>query len=288
MFNPIFEKLGKNKSIILTAALVLLNITVFAQIAGALTSDSPEIYFFDVGQGDSQLIKLPEGVQILIDGGPPNRRVLNELASALATNDRYIDLVILTHPQLDHFGGLMDVFKSYQIGALIWNGRDGTANAFAEFKEIVKESGVDILVLGKGDKIKHKDALINILSPDKNLIRAKDLNDTSIVAQLSFEGTKVLFTGDISEDVEKVINISGAHLLKVPHHGSKYSSSQRFLNFVKPKAAVIQVGGNSYGHPTKEVLSRLEKVGAQVFRNDLHGTIRAVLDRGKIKIYKAL
>lgn len=288
MFNPIFEKLGKNKSIILTAALVLLNITVFAQIAGALTSDSPEIYFFDVGQGDSQLIKLPEGVQILIDGGPPNRRVLNELASALATNDRYIDLIILTHPQLDHFGGLMDVFKSYQIGALIWNGRDGTANVFAEFKEIVKESGVDILVLGKGDKIKYKNALINILSPDKNLIRAKDLNDTSIVAQLSFEGTKVLFTGDIGEDVEKVINISGAHLLKVPHHGSKYSSSQRFLNFVKPRVAVIQVGGNSYGHPTKEVLSRLEKVGAQVFRNDSHGTIRAVLDEGKIKIYKAL
>jgi len=288
MLTLIFDKLGFNKAFILIVVIIVLNIFVFAQIL-ALDDKSPEIYFLDVGQGDSELFLLPGGVQVLIDGGPPNGRVVTELSEILPFTDRYIDLVILTHSQLDHFGGLIQVLDTYRVGAFLWNGRRGTTSAFEELERVIALRNVPVFVVGARDKISYRDGHFNILSPDNKDLLAKDLNDTSIVAQFIYGEIKAFFTGDIGKKVERKLAETfdlSSNILKVSHHGSKFSSSDKFLSAVTPTLAIIQVGKNSYGHPTSVTLNRLAGIGAKVFRTDSDGTIKLTFDNGGVKIFR--
>lgn len=233
------------------------------------------LYFLNVGQGDSQLIQLDD-VQILIDGGP-DASVLRNLEKIMPAADRYIDLVILTHPQLDHFGGLIDVLERYEVGAFIENGREGTARAFKKLQG-AKESALNNLTLAEGDKITYKDFTIHILSPSQENLKSKELNSTSIVALLETPEFKALYTGDIGFDIEDRIRKKykiQADVLKIPHHGSKYSSGNKFLREIKPKISVIGVGKNSYGHPNPLAINRIKQTGSL-----LHTT----LESGLIKI----
>src|SRR3989344_5226187 len=125
----------KNKVIVFLVALVILDFFVWQRIlVSAFCDDDLKLYFLDVGQGDSEFVVLPGGVKVLIDGGPPNGRVLGALDGILSPTERYIDLVIMSHSQLDHFGGLIDVLGRYKVGAFLWNGRDGTTEAFENLK----------------------------------------------------------------------------------------------------------------------------------------------------------
>ncbi len=288
-------KKHKNKVIILSAAALVLNFLIWAQIfTDHLVIPDLKIYFLDVGQGDSGFVELPgfdsapfgSGIQILIDGGPPNGKALNELGRILKLGDRYIDLVVLTHPQLDHFGGLIEVLKRYKVGALIWNGLEGKSTAFQDFKKAVRESGAQEIILMAGDRIRYGRNEILVLSPDENFLHAQNLNDTSLVLELRSKNSKTLFTGDISFKVETNLLTSNVDILKVAHHGSRFSSAASFLEAVKPKVAVIGVGKNSYGHPTAQVLERLANAGAQIFRTDLDGTVKLVIDGENIKVFK--
>src|SRR5689334_7001064 len=130
------------RSSFIFSLLIGFNFFVWSAVALQANADGLNIYFLDVGQGDSSLIVLPGGAKILIDGGPANKSVFGELEKVLSPSDRYIDLVMLTHPQLDHFGGLIDVLKRYRVGAFIYNGRDGTAQAWPYLKEIVSEKKI--------------------------------------------------------------------------------------------------------------------------------------------------
>ena len=292
MLDEIILKLKrhKNKAIILVVALVVLDFLIFWQISGeGRTNRDLRIYFLDVGQGDSELVLLPGGVKVLIDGGPPNSRILGNLEKIILPTDRYIDLVMMSHPQLDHFGGLIDVFKRYRVGAFLTNGRKGEAQAFADLEKIIEENSVKTVVLAKNDVIRYENNYFKIISPDKNTLQAKELNDTALVAELTSNNSKTLFTGDIGVNIEeellKVFN-SPIDILKVAHHGSKYSSFGGFLEVLNPKVAVIEVGKNSYGHPTAEVLKRLEGVGSKIFRTDLDGIIELIIDGQTIKVLK--
>jgi len=292
MLDEIILKLKrhKNKAIILLAALVVLDFLIFWQISGeGKTNRDLKIYFLDVGQGDSELVLLPGGVKVLIDGGPPNSRILGNLEKILLPTDRYIDLVMMSHPQLDHFGGLIDVFKRYRVGAFLANGRKGEAQAFADLEKIIEENDVKTVVLAKNDAIRYENNYFKIISPDKSTLQAKELNDTALVAELTSNNSKTLFTGDIGVKIEEelleVFN-SPIDILKVAHHGSKYSSFGGFLKILNPKVAVIEVGKNSYGHPTAEVLKRLEGVGSKIFRTDLDGIIELIVDGQTIKVLK--
>jgi len=287
-FEKLFEKLGTSKTVILIVALVILDVLIFTQILGPGGGD-PEIYFLDVGQGDSEFLSLPGGAQVLIDGGPLNGRVVTELSAILPFTDRYIDLVILTHSQLDHFGGLIQVLSKYEVGAFLWNGKRGTASALKSLEKVLESRGIPVVTLGAGDKIRYKDNYFEILSPDQSLLNAKDLNDTSIVARFVSGEAEILFTGDIGSAVEKKLTKTynlKSDILKVPHHGSKYSSSPNFLSAVAPALAVIQVGKNSYGHPTSATLNRLARVGAQIFRTDNDGTIKLTFGNGGVKVFR--
>jgi len=277
----------KNKVIIISAALAILDVLIFFQIFKGAPPDL-RVNFLNVEQGDSELILLPGGVKVLIDGGPPNGKILDELAKTLPRFDRYIDLIIMTHPQLDHFGGLIDVLKRYRVGVFLTSGRLGTAKAFSDLVNVLNTRGVRSVILGAGDKIHYRESQINILWPKPEFLMSKELNDSSIVAELISSNIKALFTGDIGANIEKELlktYRSTIDILKVPHHGSKYSSSWDFLQVLKPKAAVIEVGKNSYGHPTQEVLEKLKNIRASIYRTDLNGTVQVIIKDGAMKLF---
>jgi len=262
----------KNKAIILLAAVAVLDALLIAQI-GALHSGhaSLAISFLNVGQGDATLLVFPTGVKMLIDGGPLDGRVLTELAKILPPTDRYIDLVVMSHPQVDHFGGLIEVVKRYRVGAFLMSARVSEAAAFAELEKALAERGVRTVTLGMGDAITNGGTEASVLSPTTALLTSKETNDACVVMEVLSEGITSLFTGDIGGKAEAALLPLIARridILKVPHHGSKYSSGAAFLNAVHPALAVIEVGKNSYGHPAHETLARLASVGARVFRTD--------------------
>jgi competence protein ComEC len=277
-----------NWIILLIFSLVVLDAFVWFQVFAAAPNRSAEIYALDVGQGDSELVILPGNVKILIDGGPDNK-ILSNLSSIFPATDRYIDLVILSHPETDHFTGLIDVFKRYKVGAFISNGRIGKAKSFSDLIKAVDENGALSAVLAEGDKINYADNKLNILSPSENLLQSKETNDTTLVVKLDGKNIKALFTGDIDSKIEEELAKKydlDVDILKVAHHGSKFSASQKFMEATTPKIALIEVGKNNYGHPTQQALNALASVGAQIFRTDKDGMIKLISRDSRIDIFK--
>ena len=262
-----------------------------------------EIISFDIGQGDAILIKTPENQTMLIDGGP-NNKVLQKLGQYLPALTKRIDIVLLTHPHADHVTGLVEVLKRYDIGTVILSGADLKTDVYSEFLKTIKEKNIPVVIAEAGEAIHFSDNLeFDILSPEraKNLVFNKksegfssggnDVNDTSVVGKLMFKNFSILLTGDATSKIENRLLIYGENLksdiLKVGHHGSKYSSSLLFLKFVSPKAAMIEVGAkNRYGHPSPAALSRLQIVNASIFRTDLNGDIKILTDGFTTNIYK--
>lgn len=284
MENLMMKKVVYVAVIILTAA----NIFVWQTIAAEIEHKNLGLYFLDVGQGDSELIDLPGGVQMVIDGGP-DAKVLNSLGKVLLPTDRYIDLLVVTHPQLDHFGGLIDVLKNYKVGAVLDNGRKGTIAAYGEFEKALAENGARHVVLKEGDRIIYNESVFDVLSPDKASLASKELNDTCLVLMLRSGNLRALYTGDIGANIEDELirkyDLS-AQILKVGHHGSKFSSDSAFLKEVDPVVSVIEVGAkNTYGHPTKQALGRLANIGSQVFRTDQSGNVKIEFDGRSLKIF---
>ncbi len=288
-----FKFLKKYKTVLLViASFALLDAVIWYFILFPKEKGNLELYFLDVGQGDSQLVNLPSagapGVQVLIDGGPANSKILSELAEILPATDTYIDLIVISHPQLDHFGGLIDVLEKYGVGAFIGNGRKGETESYQVLIETLKEKQVPYIVLGEGDKIKYRDSIFLVLAPNEQNLLSKEINDTSLILMLEQEGLRTLYTGDIGFSVEKQLVQKydlQSQILKVPHHGSKFSSSREFLEKVKPQLAVIGVGKNSYGHPTKEALQRLGEGGGRIFRTDNNGTVKVAVNNDSLSVY---
>ena len=241
----------------------------------------PAFYFFDVGQGDSELMQFGP-VQIMIDGGPPDEKALAGLERAMAPGDRHIDLVILTHPHLDHFGGLIGVMRRYDVGMFLTNGTVGTAPAY---KDLPKPG----LMIGEGDTITYGDYSVKILGPDETERKDKDPNKTSVVALLDGPDIRILYMGDAHADNEERLRKKyqlKADVLKVGHHGSRFSTDQKFLNEAKPKIAIIEVGKNSYGHPAPATLAKLEAVGAKIYTTRERGMVKIIPTPERLKVFK--
>lgn len=263
-----------------------------------------EINFFDIGQGDAILIQTPENKTMLIDGGP-NNRVLEKLGKNLPLFNKQINVVMLTHPHADHVLGLIEVLKRYEVELLIINGADLKTDVYSEFLKTAKEKNIKIVVAEKDMAIHLDDNLeFDIIAPDKNLgnlvfsqksesfgASGNEVNDSSIVGKLMFKNFSIMFTGDATSKVELRLLSDNydlkSDILKVGHHGSKYSSSIAFLNAVLPKVAIIEVGAkNRYGHPSPVTLSRLKMFDIGVFRTDLNGDIKILSDGFTTNIYK--
>jgi len=246
------------------------------------------VYFLNVGQGDSQLLTIKgedkkSEIKILIDGGR-DRRVLTALDdTSVFKNENYLDIVLITHEDFDHIGGIASVLENYDVGLFVWNGREGESAAFQELKKVLSAKKIPTIVLLEGDKIRYGDAVLKIISPDKNLLASKESNDASIVLMEEVADTKTLLTGDATFLTEKVLLEKGydlkADILKVGHHGSKYSSSDNFVAAIRPVISGIGVGKNNYGHPTERVLDVLNLAGSRMYRTDLDGTVKIILDK---------
>ena len=287
----------KNFSLFILGALFFLNILAWTAVYDLSNSRFLEVNFFDVGQGDSIFIETPQRHQILIDGGPSSV-VLEKLGKEIPFFDKTIDLIILTHPERDHISGLIEVLKRYEVENILWTGAIRNTSEYQEWIKLIREEKAKIFIAKSGQKIicpagkeGRKGEYMEILHPLESLEGREfknDSNDTSIVIKLVFDKESFLFTGDISAKTEENLKAANfllkSDILKVAHHGSRYSSSDYFLESVLPKIAVIQVGKNSYGHPSEETLSRLEKFGIKILRTDLDGDIKIVSDGEKYEI----
>lgn len=279
-------------SYIIFLSLAALTAFVCFRVFSGRPPDSPRAYFLDVGQGDAELFVFPGNVKIMTDAGP-DKKVLSSLDKILPGGDRYIDLAIVSHPQLDHFNGFNFILDQYTVGAFVINGRSDT-NGVSEWPELlrkIKERKIPLITLGAGDKIGYGNNEIDILSPDNDFVQSGELNDTGIVELIKTPQFKALLTADIGFAVEDglVQNHLDIHtdILKVPHHGSRTSSGGKFLAVVHPRVAVIEVGAhNTYGHPTKEALVRLASSGARIFRTDIDSTIEIRAENGKLEVKK--
>jgi competence protein ComEC len=275
----------KQSSFILLS-LLILNVLVFPFVIFLSFGAYLEVSFFDIGQGDSIFIEIPGDYQVLIDGGPSYSKVLDSLSSEMPFNDKEIDLVVLSHPESDHMTGLLSVLENYKVDNILWTGIEKDGEKFEAWKRMIKEEGANIYYANLGDKIIMGDVIMEVISPFNLLAgeRVKNVNDTAVVLKLQYNDSSFLFTGDISSKIEEELNDVDIDVLKVAHHGSKYSTSNEFLEKTSPLISVIQVGKNSYGHPTEEVLTRLDNFGIKVLRNDLNGNIKIVSDGINYKI----
>lgn len=239
---------------------------------------STVVSFINVGQGDSILISTADHREILIDAGPP--LAADSLVSYLHNRSvSVIDALIITHPDADHLGGAADVLRDFTVLSVYHPGVAKNTSAYSSFIRAAKSEGCPVHTASDTYPGEYLDltrsATVEVLNIDPT---ASDVNDASIVLEMRTPGKSFLFTGDIDSDVENrlIANHSfdlNVDVLKVAHHGSKYSTSDAFLAATSPEIAVISVGVNTYGHPTNETLSRLYADHVTVLRTDQMGTI---------------
>ena len=233
----------------------------------------------DVGQGDALFIESPTGTQIMFDAGPA-RKVLGPLQKIISPFDKSIDAIIITNPDADHIGGLVDILKNYKVGAVFESGTLTDSKTYQNLREEMKRQNIPDILAKRGMSLDMGGGvIINILFPDRD-VSSWATNDGSVVARLTYGEESIMLTGDAGTKTEKIIlaENEGAQLkstiLKVGHHGSRTSTSSEFVKAISPVYAFISDGkNNSYGHPHPEILTTLVQFGAKIFRTDQLGSI---------------
>lgn len=231
-------------------------------------------HFINVGQGDSIFIQTPNGKNILVDGGP--RSAGNDVVSYLKQQGvTGIDLMVATHPDADHIGGLINVLQDLTVKKVLDSGATHTTQTFADYLTLIDQKNIPFVVPKEGDLISlDSDLKIQVLN---SYDAGEESNEGSIVLKISFKDIDFLLMGDADSQVEQTLvnkyNLE-AEVLKVGHHGSNTSSSLPFLQEVQPNVSVLSYGiDNSYGHPYQEVINRLKSVGSNIYSTALSGTI---------------
>jgi competence protein ComEC len=241
----------------------------------------------DVGQGDA-ILATYGNIQILTDGGP-NNKVLDCLAKHMPFWDRKIEAVILTHPEHDHYGGLVEVFRRYQVENFFTDGLESSSSDYEVLKNLVGGRGVKMTNLRKGMSIRFDLISLDIFNPEEIISgEEKDsVNDQGVVSLLIFGNFKAILTADVGKEIlEKIAqenSIGPVNYLKISHHGSKTGTSLELLDLLQPQMAVISVGRNSYGHPAEEVLDLLKDKGIKILRTDEVGNIEIISDGNVVK-----
>jgi competence protein ComEC len=264
---------------ILAGLLVILSL-ITAVVWRAVEDDNLKVYFFDVGQGDAILIRTPSRQNIIIDGGPDNALV-TKLGKSLPFYDQTVDLMILTHPHDDHLVGLIQVLEKYKVKQILYTGVLQPTDNYLAWLKVIKDKGINLKIARFGQKFVFDQVELQIIYPVDDLTNQpmENLNNSSIVSRLVYVQTDFLFTGDLEEAGEKEILKSSAEqlkarVIKIGHHGSDTSSGEEFLRAVEPDYAVISVGAdNNFGHPSRRIIKRLERLGIEILRTDDSGDI---------------
>jgi competence protein ComEC len=236
------------------------------------------VAYLDVGQGDATYIEAPNGAQLLIDGGADDA-VLRSLARQMSPFDRTLDVVLATHPDADHIGGLIAVLERYRVDHVIGSGVASETTLYDAYTAAVAASHARHTIARRGTTIHLGDGVrFTVHFPDRDLTGV-DTNAASVIGRLQYGATAFLFTGDSPDAIERTLALAdqralAADVLKVGHHGSDTSTTDIFLAAVMPQYAVISAGAdNRYGHPHDEVLTQLDRIGASVFGTYTEGTV---------------
>src|SRR4030042_2598663 len=267
------------------ALIVLASILLIIIVQVFYPADNLKVNFINVGEGDCILIEAPNKINILIDGGGTPQsdfdvgsKIVVPYLRRKGINE--VDLLILTHPDLDHLEGLLPVLMEFKVDMVLDSGLPCDSSEYQEFLSLLLKKGIPYHKAEAGDNFIFSSNLeIFLLNPlyDSDFYEESDFNNASIVVKLLYKNADFLFTGDIQEAAEKKLmvwqNILQSDILKVCHHGSATSTNLEFLDKVNPSIAVITVGKNSYGHPSQKTIERLEDKNIPIYRTDKDGTI---------------
>ena len=282
----------------------LLSLLIIIVISSLIIFSLPrplQIYFLDIGQGDSAFIKTPSGSTCLIDGGgkfpgtlsnfDPGNTIIPFLLDNGITS---IDLAILSHAHGDHIQGLIKVVEKLYVKKLIIGPQFESNSDLTKLLELCKSKKINVIQVKKGSSIQLNEVYFDVLHPsDSNhYIENSSLNNNSLVLKLKYKNFSILFSGDIENQAEQELlsaNIDiKADILKIAHHGSPGSTSDAFLKSVSPSLCIISVGKNNFGHPSKLIINRIISIGSKLYRTDQNGGINIKVYDDKLKIQTAI
>lgn len=296
----------------LVVIIAAVSIFVAYQIKGRLThipeeqkvnevSEKPmKINFLDIGQGDATLIDFPNGEQMLIDCAK-DTVVIEALGRVMSVFDRKIEYMLITNPDLDHYGGCIDVLRRFDVKHIIHNNfdkKDAMWQSFLSHAEQEKASGADILIATTTQSWSIGSVQVALLYPDHNIAldphvpsstEKISVNNTSIVTKISYGTQDIIFPGDAEAEEEKyLVKKYGGDLdvevVKLAHHCSQTSSIQEFVQATSPHTVICSLGkNNSYGHPHYRVIRRLERARANIWRTDVNGDILMTVTKDAIE-----
>lgn len=292
----------KKKSFLLGAS---FGIILLFSLLFSLPDNRLHLIFCDVGEGDAIYIRTSGNLDMLIDGGP-NDQVLTCLGKHMPFYDRTIDIVALSHPQKDHLQGILSVIERYNVKYIVIGVEGNETEGYKRLLDGIAKKKIPVKHLYRGDSFSFGEVKLSVLWPEKqwvadNLSSHVDdlsylsnpqvlglstiqdkINDFSFFIHLQYGSFDALFTGDgddrVQSEVLKLGNLPDIEVVKVPHHGSKKAFLPLFLEKIRPEYAVISVGKNSYGHPTKEVIELLSNRAVKILRTDERGDIEVVSD----------
>lgn len=297
----IIYAIKRKKLHFITTLVCVTCLLVLYLVNSIINYDVAQVSFINVGNGDCALIKAPGDCDVLIDAGAnaksetSGRYIIYPYLIKNGVND--IEYVILSHTHSDHVNGLLGLFDIMKIGNIIMPYNAEDTDEAKKILQKANEYNIPVTYFTSGDVLKISDEInITAITPDvKQSLISQDVNDSCLTVRLDYGKTSFLFTGDITSDIENYIldnytDMLEADVLKVAHHGSQTSTSQKFVDAVNPKYSYIPVGKNSYGHPSEEVIDRLEKSGSEVYRANYHRDVTFFFDAEEITgvKYKAI
>lgn len=265
----------------LIVILILVNFASWKIIFDFQTA-KPYVAFLNIGQGNGILIANQRTVT-MYDAGPNGFKTLQELSKLLPFYKKRVDLLLLSHSDKDHYGGAFEILNRYAVSAILINPIRSSESGWLELLNQAKHKNIPIIALSANDQIKTPSENFLILSPplfaDKKIFKSDNQNSLVLRLRQGFGGQSktFLFTGDIDRKVERLLTTTytlQTDYLLIPHHGSKYSTSNELLIAANPRMAVIQVGRNRYGHPHPEILQRLQNYKIKYWRIDLDGNLK--------------
>jgi competence protein ComEC len=259
--------------------IIFLTLALYSFLSGGFSNnDSPEVIFFDVGQGDSILVQEGD-FQVLVDGGPDDS-VIFKLAKRMPSYDKNIEIVILTHPHEDHIRGLMNVLDEFTVERVFINKIEYENKLY---KDLLEDYGDLIVEVAQGDSFKYGDIEGEIIYPILNkhpskYVQDKNINNESVVTLLNIKGKRILLTGDAEREEEykllQQFSFENIYILKAGHHCSRTATSDMFLRAVNPSIAICSYGeGNKFGHPHYETIEKFKKCNVQYLETAKEGDI---------------
>ncbi len=276
----------------LVAAGLAIALVAVVAVAATRPDGRLRITVLDVGQGDAILVDGDRGSRMLIDGGPDPDRLLVALDAHVPPWDRRVDLVVLTHPHEDHVAGLALLLQRYRVRRVVEPGMRGPGPGYRAWTATLAAQGSRSGRLSTGDAFAFDDVAFSVLWPDRDAVPPEPtdtgtgINNVSIVLLGTFGRERFILAGDIEEGIDPILlgrGLPRVDFLKVAHHGSRTSSTDAFLDAVRPRVAAVSVGAkNPYGHPAPATISRLQAHGARVYRTDLDGTVDVTLDGARL------